>query len=269
MALTLQAGHFGGERGSFRVVFGDDEQALRGHIIYLAPFGEEMNRCRNAVAEQARRFASRGYRCTVLDLFGTGEALGELADATMEDWVTGIEQCVNDSNAEAPLIFWGCRLGAPLLCHYLQQHPPSQPVDALLWQPLVSGKSFVTQLLRQRAASRMEQGLEKQSKDEVMQMLADGGTLEVGGYALSERLLKAMEALELSVPGDQLGSVHWLEHDTGDGRPIAPKTQRAIDGMQANCSSFTLHRFGGAPFWQLHERDSHEAIVEVTDQCLP
>ena len=269
MALTLQAGHFGGARGGFRIVFGDGDQAPRGHIIYLAPFGEEMNRCRQAAATQARLFAASGYRCSLLDLYGTGEAVGELADATLEDWIAGIHAAVEECRDDEPLVFWGCRLGACLMTRYLAQHPAPGAVTALLWQPQVSGKTFITQAIRQRAAARMEQGLEKQSKDEVMAMLADGATLEVGGYAMSAPLVHAIETLDIAEPlSAPLKTVHWLEHDTGDGRPIAARTQKAMDALKDHSETFELHRFAGAPFWQLHERDSCEALVEASTSCL-
>ncbi|MDZ7782423.1 MAG: hypothetical protein U5K56_05590 [Halioglobus sp.] len=48
----------------------------KAHIVYLPPFGEEMNRCRAAVAEQARQFAAMGYSCILIDFYGTGDSEG-------------------------------------------------------------------------------------------------------------------------------------------------------------------------------------------------
>ncbi|NND68268.1 MAG: hydrolase 2, exosortase A system-associated, partial [Halioglobus sp.] len=62
------------------------EGVARGHVVFVPPFVEEMNRCRALVAQQARAFAQQGYLCTLVDFFGTGDCDGDLADATLAHW---------------------------------------------------------------------------------------------------------------------------------------------------------------------------------------
>ena len=66
----------------------------RGHVVFIPPFGEEMNRCRSLVATQARSFALSGYDCTLIDFFGTGDSDGELADCTLTVWYDNIRAII-------------------------------------------------------------------------------------------------------------------------------------------------------------------------------
>lgn len=267
MTSTVEAGFLGDTRRAFQVSFIPDGQ-IRGNVLYLPPFAEEMNRCRAIVAEQARAFRERGYACTLLDWFGTGEAEGRLEDASLAAWTQNISDAAASFDTDRPLTLWGCRLGALLALHHLNNNP-DRMCDLLLWQPQSSGKNFVTQLLRQRAAARLERSLPREDKETLRQELRDGATLEVGGYALGGELLDALEALEIErMTPRNLGHVWWLEHQSQDDRPIPPRTQRAMDHLQSHCTHFELHRFDGPQLWQLHERDRCDPLLRATATCL-
>lgn len=266
MDATISAGFLGQERRSFYLSIAPQVAPL-GHILYVPPFAEEMNRCRAIVAEQCRLFVDRGYLCTVLDFFGTGEAEGRLEDATLEDWQRNISDAIALAE-DLPLTLWGCRLGALLAADFMACRD-DLVADLLLWQPVSSGQGFVNQLFRQRSAALLERGLPKESKDDIRQRLNKGETLEVGGYALGGELLHRLAKLELGeLQANRLHRVWWLEHQTPDDRPIPPKTQRAIDQLSDQCDSLDLLRFGGPPLWQLHERDRCEPLLEATQGCL-
>lgn len=114
----------------------------KAHIVFVPPFGEEMNRCRSLVATQARSFARAGYSCTLVDFYGTGESQGQLRDATLTLWESNIREVteVLQRDSPAPLILWGLRLGGLLALHF-SRLPGLCPSHIILWQPVNSAFS--------------------------------------------------------------------------------------------------------------------------------
>jgi len=59
----------------------------RGAVVYVHPFGEELNKSRRMAALQARAMASAGYSVLQIDLLGCGDSTGDFGDATWEAWL--------------------------------------------------------------------------------------------------------------------------------------------------------------------------------------
>ena len=60
---------------------------MRGQIVYLHPFAEEMNKSRRMAALQSRALASAGFAVRQLDLLGSGDSEGDFGDASWDLWV--------------------------------------------------------------------------------------------------------------------------------------------------------------------------------------
>lgn len=136
---------------------------------------------------------------------------------------------------------------------------------SIFWQPVTSGKSFVTQILRQRIASLMEKGEEAETTTSIRQRLHAGECIEVGGYILGGRLMAELDALDVSsnLPLAPT-TIYWLEHSLDPSLPIGIKSQKAIDLLTANGSEVESSVFSGPPVWQLHERDTCEELLLKT-----
>ncbi|NIB43095.1 hydrolase 2, exosortase A system-associated [Pseudomaricurvus alkylphenolicus] len=239
---------------------------VRGHIIYIPPFGEEMNRSRTLAAEQARRFARNGYHCTVLDLFGTGDSDGELVDATISTWLENIEGAAANSETEGlPKILWGLRLGALLAMHAAAANP-GRFQRLVLWQPVTSGKRFMTQLLRLRVASLASRGLPAESTQDIRRNLDNGETVDVAGYPLVDALVSDIEKMDAgSVQGLDSIKLDWFEYLPEEGAKPAIGVQKALDALREQCETVRLHSFSSPPVWQLQKRYfSHELVAKTT-----
>ena len=59
---------------------------VRGVVLLLPPFAEEMNKSRRMCALLARGLAADGWRVVRIDLFGCGDSAGSLRDASWEQW---------------------------------------------------------------------------------------------------------------------------------------------------------------------------------------
>ena len=82
----------------------------------------------------------------------------------------------------------------------------------LLWQPVVSGKTYWTQFLRIRIAAEMSQADGVKSTEELRQWSARGDIVEVSGFEVGAALAQRLDTL--SLPGGALPpglQVDWFE----------------------------------------------------------
>ncbi len=242
----------------------------RGHVVYVPPFGEEMNRCRALVAQQARALAAIGYHCTLVDFCGTGDSEGELVESSLQQWHGNLAQAIACLQAEEdlPLTLWGLRLGALLALDFCANS--DIPISGLLlWQPLTSGKRFVSQLLRQRVASLVSGGLPPETTTEIRQRLGAGASVEVSGYTVAEELIAGIEALTMPAALPQLaGPVYWMENveDSDDG--LSTAAGKAVEKLRESGCEVQVALFSGAPVWQLHKRDELPELLSITTAAL-
>ena len=92
------------------------DRECRGVLIYVHPFGDEMNKSRRMAAMQARAFAAIGFGVLQIDLFGCGDSSGEFLDARWNIWKHDLATARNwlENRVTVPVSLWGLRLGALL-----------------------------------------------------------------------------------------------------------------------------------------------------------
>ena len=243
----------------------------RAHIVFVPPFGEEMNRCRALVAEQARHFAESGYSCTVIDFYGSGDSQGELRDASMQLWHENIRLTIEtlQEKVTAPVILWGLRLGALIAMDFAAKSA-MEIESILLWQPITSGDRYVTQILRQRVATLVSKELPPETTTEIRKKLSDGESVEVSGYTVGGVLMQDLESLSLAdMKALCSGKIHWLENISEPDAALAGGTSKAIEKLNDLGNCVVVHTFTGAPVWQLHKRDAVPELISITRGLLP
>jgi exosortase A-associated hydrolase 1/exosortase A-associated hydrolase 2 len=243
----------------------DASQAPRGDILFVPSFAEEMNRCRAMACLQAQALTGLGHGVLVMDLFGTGDAPGEFEQADVDAWMTDLAAGVQwlRERARGCRTVWGVRLGALLAAKLAQQ---DAGIDRLLlWQPVVSGKTFWTQFLRIRIASEMGQADGVKTTDALRQMSARGEAVEASGYHVGSRLATQLDALQMP-GGAALGqrAVHWFEVLANEASVVPPVNLGVVDKMRAAGVAAQLVSVVGPAFWHVHERDVAPALIEAT-----
>jgi hypothetical protein len=130
------------------------QRAVRGKVLYVPPFAEEMNRCRPAAAAMARALADAGWAVLQIDLAGCGDSAGEFADATWEGWLEDLRHGLSllTRFGPGPLFLWGVRGGALLAADLIASRHAGAGTHLLLWQPVLSGAQHLQQWLRLRLA---------------------------------------------------------------------------------------------------------------------
>ncbi|MDP2370719.1 hydrolase 2, exosortase A system-associated [Rhodoferax sp.] len=268
----------GGQRlGLFHAPVGGP---LRGLVIYLHPFAEEMNKSRRMAALQARALADTGYAVLQIDLLGCGDSSGDFGDASWNDWIDDVELAVQwlrqrmAAPANAPLWLWGLRAGC-LLAVNAARHLQVR-CNFLFWAPTCSGKTVLQQFLRLKVASDLVGGTGKGVMEGLRQQLAAGTAVDIAGYRLAPSLASALEGCELSPAGlepmQDSGAQHrrvvWLELSTREDASLTPVAVKTTALWEQ--AGFALHSntVRGPGFWQTTEIEDAPALITATCAAL-
>lgn len=260
---VAQAGGFvAGASGSrFRLVSEPSDQKLRGTVIFVHGFAEEMNKSRRMAARMSRLLAADGWRVVQRDLCGCGDSSGEFVDASWAAWVDDIDEELARAEAGRPVWLWCLRAGALLAPAVLSRH---RGVDLLLWQPVLSGAQHLQQFLRLHSGARIVAAGAVDPGRSPAQTLRAGAAVEVGGYQLSPQLAFGLEQSAFDVPADFTGRIVWFELTASEGTALSPQSARAQERLLARGLQVDAHVLVGAPFWQTQEIEESEALLEQT-----
>jgi exosortase A-associated hydrolase 2 len=244
-----------------------DPAAIRGHVLLVPPFNEEMNRCRSMMTLQAQAFALLGYGTLVVDLHGTGDSEGEFRDARWELWLDDLQamhQWLQDQPGGCRALL-GIRLGAILAAQLLSR---LQAADTALmfWQPVLDGKTHLTQFLRVRMAAQLDRpNLPKETTASMRQQFAAGENVEVAGYEIHPDLARALDGARLADFRPPSGTrVAWLERMAGEAAELSPVNKKLVDDWTVAGVALEILMFPGPAFWEVHERVTAPAAIEHT-----
>jgi len=243
--------------------------ACQGAIICVPPFGEEMNKSRRISANLARTLASAGFGVLLIDLLGCGDSSGELKDATLAIWKQDIAMAKAwiERQVGVTASLWGLRLGALLALDFARS---SHSIERLvLWQPVLHGKSYLTQLLRTHlAADLLEAGRSVSGTAELRNALLAGNSLEIAGYDIMPEMARALDALnaeEFLLPPMR---IDWFEVvSSADGR-IPPARMGIAERWKANGVMVDIHAIHSQAFWSSQEISEAPELVAATFRVL-
>ena len=242
-----------------------------GSFLYVHPFGDEMNKARRMVALQARRFAALGFGVLQMDLLGCGDSSGEFGEASWERWKVDLALGNKwlQERLDKPVSLWGLRLGALLAMDYARSSP--YKIDGIiLWQPVLSGASYLTQLLRLRIANEMlGDGKEKNGGTQAMrEALKAGETLEIAGYDIAPSLALAIDSLDATDLFTTTCPIHWFEVVSAADRPISPAGLRAVSACEKQGVDLRTHIVPCLPFWSTQEISECPALLSATSSIV-
>ena len=240
-----------------------------GDVLVVPPFAEEMHRCRAMVAMQARSLALAGVGTLLIDPFGTGDSAGEFADATWAGWLDDLRCGVAwlDQHGQGCRALLAIRLGAILAQALLRDAPAVRQL--VLWQPVLSGKTFQTQFLRIRIAAEINQPDRIKTTNELRAMSAAGQAVEVSGYAVGAALAQALDGAVFNA--DTLRpplQTSWFEVVADAAAPVSLASAKAIEAFRAAGAVFHFEQVAGPSFWHVHERALAPGLVQRTTQRL-
>lgn len=239
-------------------------------ILYIHPFGEEMNKSRRTVALQARALGEMGYAVLTVDLPGCGDSYGDLGAVSWNQWIDELEGCLSwlKRQTDSPVCLWGLRMGALLAAEIAANH--KEDVERLiLWQPVVEGRSIVSGFLRMSlAAALLRTNSQQETVAELRSQLASGSSVEIAGYQLSGSLSNSIEMQSLANYGYANHAVDWIEVSKLEKEKTAITSSRVIDIWNERGAKVRSHIAVGDSFWNTVEISECTGLIELTSHIL-
>ena len=225
--------------------------------MYVPPLGEEMNRCRQMVSLQARRFAELGYATLLLDVFGTGDSDGDYRQGSWQGWKDDLRAGMAwlGSKNYPEVTLWGVRHGALLAVELAREM--AAPRRLLLWQPTLSGQAALTQMLRIQMAGGMssESNESKESTKALRDRLVAGETVELSGYETSGDLAVGLDSARISDCFDLAQTqVSWFDVLASEGQAPPRLSLKTRAEWESAGATVRYEAVVGPAFWQVWER---------------
>jgi exosortase A-associated hydrolase 2 len=262
-----------------------NQHEVRGAVLYVPPFAEEMNKSRRMAAKQARQLAKSGYAVLQMDLLGCGDSSGDFGDASWSAWKEDVllgYRWLRHKTA-APLTLWGLRAGC-LLAAEAAVDLPERP-NFIFWQPVLSGKQHWQQFMRLKMAGELASGQAKGVSEQLKKDFAIGQAVEIAGYKISPELARGLEAAEsfpleangarISMWGELQGTQNsvepnlaWFELSTRENATLAPVSQKQIDHWKSAGYRVDALVVNGPAFWQTTEIEDAEDLIAATQLAL-
>ena len=251
---------------------------VRGLVLYIHPFAEEMNKSRRMAALQARAFAQAGYAVLQIDLQGCGDSAGDFGDATWDNWINDVVQGCHwlrqhcdapvASRHKVPLWLWGLRAGC-LLAAEASRHL-DEVCHFIFWQAPASGKTLLQQFLRLKVAGDMHHENTNGMMQSMRQRLASGAPLEIVGYRLSSELASALEQASLRAPVN-LGTTRrlaWFEISAQEELSLRPTSTQTIAAWRQAGFKTNSYLVRGPAFWQTNEIEVVPALIAASTAAI-
>ena len=241
-----------------------------GSVLVVPPFGEEMNKSRQLIADATRRLCEAGVASYLPDLYGTGDSEGGFADARIELWLEDLAAtCLHAQASGRPVrAILAIRVGCALAAAAARRGALPAVAASVWWQPVLDGKRFLQQFLRLRIAAASLRGGSPETVESLRARSAAGESLEVAGYELSPALVQGLEALSVDALPPQAGDLHWIEIVRNEGdAPQLPST-RFVDRARAAGANVSAATLASEPFWAATELVRLPRLAELTATAL-
>lgn len=241
---------------------------VRGSVLVVPPFAEELNKCRRMVALAARRLAGAGWLVAVPDLTGTGDSPVAFSEASVAAWLDDIVDAAAEAGHRAPVrAVLAVRLGASLAASVLDRL--HDVTHFIAWQPVVSGQQHLTQFLRLRVAGNALSGGGGVTVATLRSDLVSGTPVEVAGYELTPSLAAGLDALRFEIPRPvRLPSLHWMEVSPASPPAPSPVAAQQLGVWLEHGGKATAMAFNGDPFWSTVEISVCAPMLDATVNVL-
>lgn len=237
---------------------------LRGAVLFLHPFAEELNKVRRMAALQSRALAAAGFGVLQLDLRGCGDSSGDLHEVAWSDWLLDAQcgvQWLTERYPQAALWLWGARAGCLLAAEAAARITPAPKL--LFWMPVVSGQAHLQQFLRIKVAGDMLGGQGKSGLALVKQTLAAGGAVDVAGYRLPAAVARGLEQSSIEA-STRPGCIVWMEVASRAGATLPPAAERLLAACRAAGHPVHGAVVSGPAFWQTTEIHEVPALLDAS-----
>lgn len=257
-------GYIQGERGALYASLHTPAEAITSQVLMLPPFGEERKCAYRLLVLLARQLAEAGCRVLRFDPSGTGESAGELAALRLEDWQDDATRLLTLlADHEAPVYLLGARLGANLSSRLIHQRIAGR----LLLEPLLTGESYLQEMMRRKQVKEMMSGGQAASASERCQGEWERGeAVDFDGFPIGSGLAADLQGLDLMADLETLSDPLLVLHVSG-----ARRLSGGWANLEAHCASHQeqyLDLVREKPFWGRLDYYESEELPERVQRFL-
>ncbi len=218
-------------------------------VVVVPPMDQEYLRAHRGLRQLAVRIAGAGYPVLRFDLFACGDSSGECELGSIERWISDVDTARSELRARTAATseaLVGLRLGALLAARSAIR---GGGVPALvLWDPVVSGKSFLASL--RRAHEEMIRNFRSRPKPDQRD---ESAQTDILGFPFPASLTEEIEALDLldleRTPAERV--LLLTNGESAECRELA-------HGLRAVGASVRVEEIGGPRVW---EEDASKALI--------
>jgi len=217
-------------------------------------------------ALQACALADAGIETVLIDLHGCGDSAGDFGDASWPLWIDGAHAAIEwmAERVKDRVAIVGLRLGAVLAADVAVRYP-GLVSRLVLWQPVISGKTALTQFLRIRLAASLTGSAGRETTDSLRGALAAGEPIEIAGYDLSPALAQAIDSLSLEALAPPLAiPVDWFEIVGDTEQPVPPVSMKLVEAWRNRGARVEFRTVVGEAFWSTQETAIAPQLLNAT-----
>jgi exosortase A-associated hydrolase 2 len=236
-------------------------------VLFVPPFGDEMNKSRRMIAECGYALAAQSVATVLPDLYGTGDSAGDFHEADWSTWLADLQAVSKWAASEGLLIdsLVAVRLGAELAAEATASEmlPPLQ--RTVLWNPLFDANKYLTQFLRLRITATAMQGGQKETTADIKQRFQRGEAVQVAGYKLSATLGNelANRSARARLPASW-GKVSWLEVQRDETTPLPAGIDSMLRAAPDAAENVAIHAIQGDQYWMATEISANHRVIAKT-----
>ncbi len=177
------------------------EGACRGGAVLCAPLAEEKLWSHRVFVSFARELAAKGFAVLRFDFRGEGDSDLPFEESDLETRIADTGAAIDELRQRVPelrnVTLVGLRLGATIAAAAAARR---DDVDRLvLWDPVVDGADYMQAVLRTNLMAQMAIHRKVvESREQLIERLERGETINIEGYALAAPFFRQTSALRLA-----------------------------------------------------------------------
>lgn len=227
MVNPIESLFFGtAQRSLFGTFQRPTQGAQRAGVVLCNAFGQEAIRAHRMMRVLAERLVRQGHPVLRFDYFGSGDAMGDDADADLEGWTTDLltaDSQLRELAGVDQTIWLGMRLGASVALKASRQ-APSGLKCLILWDPVIDGKRYLAHL-RERHVAVLESAFSVKQRPSPSQIALNPANYldEAIGAAVSPAMRQQLITMSLRGAFSQSGGVPIIavvEPESQDARDL-------------------------------------------------
>ncbi|MBL8290095.1 MAG: alpha/beta hydrolase [Rubrivivax sp.] len=201
-------------------------------VVLCKPFGQEAIRSHRLYRVLAERLARAGHAVMRLDAYGTGDAMGDDADADLDGWAGDVLAADRELRAHtnvAHTAWFGLRLGGEVALR-AARHAPATLQRIVVADLVIDGPGYLSHL-RERHATSLAAAFSIARQPDPLARLRDPAAYrdEAVGFALPPALrsqLGAMSVASFAWPAAPKAIVAIADPNGRDGHDLAAVLRR-------------------------------------------